>query len=196
LGPSTVSLVLVRRAFTLKTINLETIGELFKTFFESPLAEPRVLAIREAIIGEFTQIKKFDRFHDKVMFVMDASERKPLAQKLVNIVARNLLDYDLPSGRFKRPEILQSPPPDLVGSVLREFEKETLVPVPGASFTSLPQQTLTTSVDKIASMKELRETAIALRGAKAGTFMDLLLVVGARSFPLSIYIPLTCNTGP
>jgi hypothetical protein len=121
-----------------------------------------------------------------------ASEQKAMAQKLVNIVANNLLDSSGPT----RPGNLPSTPLDQVDSLLIDFEIESLIPIPTTSFTSLPHHPLITSVDKFASINELRETAIALRGAKAGMFMDLLLVVGAPSFPLSIYIPLICNTGP
>jgi hypothetical protein len=89
---STVSLVLIRRAFTLKTANLEVIEELFKMFLESSLAEPRVLAIHQGIMDKFTQIGRLDGVDDNLRLDMGGTERKEMARKLTNIIAKNLLD--------------------------------------------------------------------------------------------------------
>jgi hypothetical protein len=81
------------------------------------------------------------------------------------------------------PGCFQFAPIDPISSLSREFGRITLAPTPVAPITSLPSRTLATSIDKIASTRALRDSAITLRGAKAGTFMDLLLTVGVYSFP-------------
>ena len=89
---TTVSLVLVRRIFTLKITNLEEIEELFKTFLESSLAETRVPAIQQAIIDELTQAGRLDNLNGNPMLDMNVTERKEMARRLTNIIAKNLLD--------------------------------------------------------------------------------------------------------
>jgi len=85
-----VTLVLVRRAFTLKLNDLEAIKDLFTTFFESSLAEC-VDVIRQDIITESTQVEKFEGSIDNLIPDMDAADRKAMAQKLTGIIAKNLV---------------------------------------------------------------------------------------------------------